>query len=230
MVPLRDLGCTTNVEVLTGFLTIRGLSLLDVGCGGMTFTRLLAEQGANVLGIDPDAVQAQKNRSADLPTNMRFEEAGAGRLPACDDAFDGVCFAYSLHHIPAEMYPEMFGEVFRVLKAGGFVYVIEPTHCSQNEVMKLFHNEDRERDLAWAALNELARPQFESVEAVTYHSFARYESWEDYANQYANRSYNSRYTAEDVWCPEVQAAFEKHAGTDLTLRSEKRVMFLQGLK
>ena len=230
MVSLRDLGCTTNVEVLTGFLSIRGLSLLDVGCGGMTFTRLLAEQGATVLGIDPDAVQAEKNRAVDLPATIRFEEAGAGSLPGPNDAFDGVCFAYSLHHIPAALYPQIFDEVFRVLKPGGFVYVIEPTHCSQNEVMKLFHDEDRERDLAWSALHEIARPRFELAEAVTYHSFAAYDSWEDYANQYANRSYNSRYTAEDVWHPEVKAAFEKHLAADLTLRSEKRVMFLQGLK
>lgn len=227
--PLRDLGCTTNVDVLTGFLSVDACSLLDIGCGGMVFTRLLASLGATVLGIDPDSVQAEKNRRMDLPENIRFEEAGADQLPAADDSLDGVCFAYSLHHIPAHSYPRVFAEVFRVLKPGGFLYVIEPTNCPQNDVMKLYYNEDHERELAWTALHELAIPRFDSADAVTYHSFAAYESWEDYAGQYANRSYNSSYSAEDVWRPEVKAAFEHHATEDMTLRSEKRVMFLRGL-
>ena len=97
-------------------------------------------------------------------------------------------------------------------------------------VMKLFHNEDRERAAAWQALEELAKTAFHSAEAVTYHSFAQYESFEQFAQRFASRSFNSLYTEADVRRPEVEAAFERLGGPDYRFQSPKQVMILKGPK
>jgi ubiquinone/menaquinone biosynthesis C-methylase UbiE len=195
----------------------------------MKFSRPLVEHGARVLAIDPDPVQAKLNRESEPTPNLEFVETGAEKLPSQDNSVDGIFFSYSLHHIPAERYPQVFGEVTRVLKPDGFLFVIEPMDCPLNEVMKLFHNEDQERAAAWQAMHELAVPAFESAQVVSYHSFSQYESWDDFASQYASKSFNTLYTEADVRQPKVKEAFERLGGPDYRFQSPKQVMFLQDL-
>lgn len=196
----------------------------------MVLTRQLSEHGARVLAIDPDPVQAELNRTATPIANVEFVETGAGSLPVKQGTVDGVFFSYSLHHIPAAIYGKVFAEVLRVLRPGGFLYVIEPTACPLNDVMKLFYNEDHERQAAQQALRELAMPEFNSVDVFTYHSFSQYDSFEHFAEHFASRSFNNIYTPADVRRPEVQEAFERLAGPGNRFKSPKQVMCLQGLQ
>ena len=227
---IRDLGCQTNLNVIEQFITLQNRFVIDAGCGSMVFTRSLIEQGARVLAIDPDPVQAKLNRAAQSISNLEFCETGAEQLPVPPRSVDGVFFAYSLHHIPADQYPQVFDEVRRVLRKQGFLYVIEPLDCPWNHVMKLFHDEDQERAAAQQAIEELAIPFFESVRIVTYHTWTQYESWEDFATQFASRSFNTIYTEEDVRRPEVREAFEQLGGEEHRFQSPKQVVFLQGLR
>jgi len=204
--------------------------VIDAGCGGMAFTRPLVDLGARVLAIDPDPVQAGLNRAADPIANLEFVETGADQLPVAARTVDGVFFAYSLHHIPKAIYPQVFAEVFRVLKPDGFLCVIEPMDCPFNEVMKMFHDEDQERADAQRALEELAIPAFDSAQFVTYHNYAQYDSWEDFATQLASRSFNSIYTEADIRRPEVKKAFERLGGPEHRFQSPKQMHFFQGLK
>ena len=225
---MNDLGRTTNIEVMNRFVSIEGKRILDVGCGALAFTKLLAGEGANVVGIDPDAVQAEKNRSAEPTPDVDFIEAAADDLPFHDQTFDGVTFAYSLHHVPASVYPQMFEQIFRVLKPNGFLYVIEPTDCDGNEVMRLFHDEQQVRADAWQALHETAKPRFATCEEVTYHSITQYESWDHYAELYASKSFNSDYTEADVRSNRVRETYERLAGPENTLIAQKNAMALIG--
>lgn len=226
----KDLGCITNIEVINQFVSLAGRHVIDAGCGDMTISRQLAENGANVLAIDPDPVQAELNRAALPIQNIEFAETGADSIPVEARTIDGVFFSYSLHHIPQAIYPQVFGEVLRVLKPDGFLFVIEPMDCPWNDVMKLFHNEDREREAAWSALEELAVTSFTSAQAVTYHSFAQYESFDQFAKHFASRSFNSLYTEADVRRPEVEAAFDRLGRPDYRFQSPKQVMILKGPK
>lgn len=226
----EDLGCQTNLDVINQFVSLTGKFVIDAGCGNMVFTHSLVEQGARVLAIDPDPVQAELNRAAESVAGLEFAESGAEQLPAETNSVDGVFFAYSLHHIPASEYPQVFAEVQRVLQPQGFLYVIEPMDCPWNQVMKLFHDEDHERAAAQQALIDLATPLFDSVQTVTYHNWAEYQSWEHFATQVAGRSFNTIYTEEDVRQPAVKEAFETLGGTGHRFQSPKQVMFLQGLK
>ena len=230
MAAMKDLGCTTNLDVIKRFVSLDGCSVIDAGCGGLTFTRLLVELGARVLAIDPDPVQAKLNRQSDPIERLEFAETGADQLPVEAGTADGVFFAYSLHHIPAALYPQVFAEVSRVLKPEGFLYVIEPMDCPFNKVMRLFHDEDRERIAAWQAMELQAAPAFKSVETVTYHSFTQYDSFEHFADRLSSRSFNTLYSEADVRQPKVKEAFEKLGGPDHRFISPKQVMFLQGLK
>ncbi len=227
MTDVHDLGLITNVEVLKRFVSVEGRFVIDAGCGGLTWTRHLSDQGARVLAIDPDPVQAELNRAADPIPNVEFEEAGAEQIPLDRCSVDGVFFSYSLHHIPARIHPRVFEEVRRVLKPEGFLYVIEPADCPINEVMKLFHNEDRERAAAWKSLEQLADDSFRSAQVVTYHGYSQYDSFDDFAGQFSNRSFNSLYTEAEVRSPEVQEAFERLGHPDYRFKSSKRVMYLQ---
>ena len=226
----KDLGCQTNLDVINQFVSLTGQFVIDAGCGSMGFTRSLVEQGARVLAIDPDPVQAELNRAADPLANLEFVETGAEQLPVQPNSVDGVFFAYSLHHIPANKYQLVFDEVLRVLQHHGFLYVIEPMDCPLNQVMKLFHDEDLKRAAAQQALVKLAIPFFKSIQTVTYHNWAQYDSWEDFATQFGGRSFNTIYTEEDVRRPAVQEAFERLGGTQHRFQSPKQVAFLQGLK
>ena len=131
--------------------------------------------------------------------------------------------------MPSEVYPQVFSEVFRVLKPGGFLYVIEPVDCPSNQVMMLYNNEERERALAQEVLQEVAKPAFETCKYVRYHGVTKYESFEHYAEHYSNRSFNT-YQPEKVWSDEVREAFEKHGSPDYEFESPRVVAFFNGLK
>lgn len=229
MTNINDLGLITNIEVIQKFVELDGRMLVDAGCGDMTVSKMLAECGAHVLAIDPDPVQAEKNRKADAVDGIEFVECGADLIPADDESVDGVFFSYSLHHIPQTLYPAVFEEVIRVLKPGGFIYVIEPIDCPLNRVMVLFHDEEKERAAAQKSLHEIAKPHFESAEEVTYHSFRKFESFEEFAKHYTSRSFNSLYSEADVRADKVREAFEKLGEPDYTFSAPKQVMVLKGL-
>jgi ubiquinone/menaquinone biosynthesis C-methylase UbiE len=207
-----DLGKKLNVEVLRQLVDVAGKQVVDVGCGSLKFSKILADEGASVLAIDPDQHQAVLNHK-DPPepdAGITFVEAEADAIPASDKSQDAVFFCHSLHHIPADQYGVVAAEVQRVLKPDGFMYVIEPVDGPLNDVMRMFHDEETERTAAWRFLEQFA-DFFEFVNAVKYHSISTFEDWNAFVNNYGNRSFNSDYRKEDVCRDEVRLTFERKA-------------------
>jgi ubiquinone/menaquinone biosynthesis C-methylase UbiE len=223
---MRDLGLRINIDVVNDNVALADKTVVDVGCGSMVFSKQLAEQGARVIAIDPDSVQAEMNRGQEID-GIEFFETGADQLPVQDSSVDGVFFAYSLHHVPAGIHEAVFKEIGRVIKPSGFLYVIEPTDCPLNDVMMLFHDEQQVRAAAQAALTQLGASQFDSVEEFTYHSIREFESFEDFANQFSSKTFNTAYSAEDVWRDEVRERFENLGAPDYRFNAPKRVWFGQ---
>ncbi|MCP3903200.1 MAG: class I SAM-dependent methyltransferase [Planctomycetes bacterium] len=226
----RDLGCTNSIDVINDLVSLAASTVIDVGCGDLTFTRQLAEHGARAQGVDPDPKQAARNREADAIANVAFVEAGATALPVADGAADGVFFSFSLHHVPAIEYPQVFAEVRRVLKPTGYLCVIEPADCPLNEIMRFFHDETRVRSDAQDALVQLAVPAFESHATFRYHSYVQFDSFDAFATHYGTRTFNPDYTEADVRRPEVEAAFERLGAPEYRFESPKQMMFLRGLR
>ncbi len=221
-----DLGCINNLEALKQLVSLDGKLVIDAGCGGLTYTKLLTELGARVLAIDPDSAQAELNRAAGPIPGIEFIQSGADRMPTDDNSVDGVFFSYSLHHIDASLYDQVFDEVVRVLKPDGFLFVVEPTDCALNQVMRLFHDEEAEREAAQRGLVELAMPRFEHAKIVTYHNFVQYASFEEYLENFGNRTFNPGYTYDDVNNRKVREAFELHGRPHYRFPSPKKIVLL----
>lgn len=100
---------------------VEGLTGLDVGCGEGHNTRLLAEQGTHVTGVDISRTFVRHAREAETrqPRGIDYELASAVDLPFEDASFDFATAFMSLMNIPET--EVVLAEVFRVLKPGGFL-------------------------------------------------------------------------------------------------------------
>ena len=95
---------------------LAGMSrVLDIGCGEGQISRLLASDGATVVGADPtwNQLRVAKERGG----GPRFLSARADALPFRDECFDAAVACLVFEHIDAV--DAAFAEVARVLGAGG---------------------------------------------------------------------------------------------------------------
>jgi SAM-dependent methyltransferase len=99
---------------------VDGLPGLDVGCGEGHNTRLLAEHGARITGIDISRNFIRYAREAEekQPLGIRYEIASAVDLPFDETSFDFAVAFMSLMDIPET--ESVMAEVLRVLRPGGF--------------------------------------------------------------------------------------------------------------
>lgn len=94
-----------------------GKTVLDAGCGGGRYARLLGRAGATVLGLDlSDAVEKASALCADLP-NVGIAQADLLDPPVAESAFDVVFSIGVLHHSPDPR--RAFGAIARRVKPGG---------------------------------------------------------------------------------------------------------------
>ena len=200
-------GARTDLAVLDRLVQVRGRALIDVGCGPGALARSLAERGATVLGVEPDPVQAERNRAAPECAGVTFAEGRAESLPAGDGTVDGVIFGRSLHHVPQAAMGPALAEARRVLAAGGFLYALEPVmDGSFSTVMKPFHDETEVRRQAREALEESA-PLFARACEVHYEIERRFASHEAFVDLFSGLSYNS-YGADALKSETVKRLFE----------------------
>jgi SAM-dependent methyltransferase len=96
---------------------LRGLAVLDAGCGGGRYCRVAAEAGANVVGVDhTTAVEKAAELCAGLP-NASFVQADLKRLPLDPRSFDFVFSIGVMHHDRDTR--AVFDAVARFVKPGG---------------------------------------------------------------------------------------------------------------
>lgn len=205
----EDLGQADEMDVIDQLVCVAGLHVADVGCGDGRITRQLAERGATVLGVEPDPIQAKKNRVAEAVPGLSFVEAPGQALPIDDDSMDGVFFCYSLHHVAREHMNHALGEAMRVLKPEtGFLYVLEPLlEGSLETVYRPFHDETKVRTLAYEALKRTVAPCFRKARELRYRELVRYDSFADFVEEVAGITYCD-FPRERVDTAEVKALFE----------------------
>ena len=110
--------------------------VLDVACGPGVFSEFLAEQGADVWGLDFDhtLVASAQRRIAPGGGRQRFAVARVEQLPYRDGTFD-ACIADSLlEHVPN--WQETLREAARVLRPGGLLvfYTANRLHPFTREI------------------------------------------------------------------------------------------------
>ncbi|WIV68124.1 class I SAM-dependent methyltransferase [Natrialbaceae archaeon AArc-T1-2] len=95
--------------VLEAIAPVEDRSILEIACGTGRFTVMLAERGADVVGLDISAPMLQrgreKARQAGVSDTLEFLRGDAGRLPFPDDHFDTVV-AMRFFHLADD--PEAF--------------------------------------------------------------------------------------------------------------------------
>jgi ubiquinone/menaquinone biosynthesis C-methylase UbiE len=97
---------------------IKGISLLDIGCGTGFIIDIAKKYFDRVVGVD--ITREMLNRVDVSSGNVELYLGDVSKLPFTDASFD-VCTAYGfLHHLP-DLHSS-FSEVFRCLKPGGLFY------------------------------------------------------------------------------------------------------------
>jgi ubiquinone/menaquinone biosynthesis C-methylase UbiE len=99
--------------VLDALSPLEGKRVLEIACGTGRFTVMLAERGADIVGLDISEEMLQqgreKARRAAVTDRLQFMRGDAARLPFPDDHFDAV-FAMRFFHLadtPASFLSEM---------------------------------------------------------------------------------------------------------------------------
>jgi SAM-dependent methyltransferase len=96
---------------------LAGRLVLDAGCGGGRYARLLGRHGARVVGVDLSAaVEKAAALCADLP-DVAIVQADLLDLPVVEWAFDLVYSIGVLHHTPDPR--RAFAQIARRVKPGG---------------------------------------------------------------------------------------------------------------
>ena len=99
--------------VLDAIGPVEDKEILEIACGTGRFTVMLAERGADIVGLDVSGPMLQqgrgKARSAGVSDHLEWMRGDAARLPFPDDHFD-VVFAMRFFHLadtPAAFLEEM---------------------------------------------------------------------------------------------------------------------------
>jgi ubiquinone/menaquinone biosynthesis C-methylase UbiE len=101
---------------------LKGLSLIDIGCGTGEECRGFANLGAKVTGIDPNSKVIELARKEDGGPQYLAATADDARLE--DHSYDLIFFGKSLHHIP-DMKAAL-NDAMRLVKPTGKIIVLEP--------------------------------------------------------------------------------------------------------
>lgn len=204
----NDLGEKSDLDVLDHLVDVAGLRVIDEGCGDGRFAIELAKRGATVVGVEPDPVQARKNRAAEPVPGLTFIECGGEALPMDDASQDAAFFFYSLHHVPLELMAAALGEAARVLKPEGLLYSLEPMMSGSSfALQRQYHDETEVRTAAQKALHDAAGTLFAEAARYTYTHSSRHRDFEALVRQVTGASFN-QITRDMIDTPAARAAFE----------------------
>ena len=106
-----------------------GHKVLDLGCGTGTLAMMAkaAQPEAEVTGLDadPEMLHMAIAKSAEQKITVKFDVGFAHQLPYPDASFDRVLSSIMIHHLKTPEKKKAAYEVFRVLKAGGELHIID---------------------------------------------------------------------------------------------------------
>jgi SAM-dependent methyltransferase len=115
------------------------MKILDVGCGYGTSLSQLSRLGyTNLYGVEPD-----EDLSQHIPKNIAEVRQGkAEKIPYPDETFDAVFVNGALHHILGikQLYEDACEELDRVLKPGGYIFIMEPGRYWTHTFVELISN------------------------------------------------------------------------------------------
>lgn len=162
--PLQRLLFQPSHQTLLNEISDADSKLLDIGCGTGQFavTALNRFPRLRVWGLDLSAKMLEhcRGRLDAYAARLQVARGDSERLPFPDDSFDIVTCSHSFHHYPRQA--TVVGEMFRVLKPGGKLLILDGRrdgwwgwmiydvfvtlaeggvhHCSASRLRRLFRN------------------------------------------------------------------------------------------
>lgn len=220
------LPVTPEPPLLERCLPLDGARILELGCGRAQLTRAIATAGRDrsILALEVDEAQHALNLGIDDLPNVRFALGGAESIPAPDASFDVVLLFKSLHHVPADSMSQALREIRRVLKPGGHAWVSEPVFAGAfNEVVRVFHDEERVRRLAFEAVRRAVEDG--TLELVEQKFFAAPVEFRDYAEfeRLVIGVTHTRHRLTPAQAAETRARFARHADASGAARFEQPI-------
>jgi len=99
---------------------LSGQRVLDAGCGEGLNTRLFAQCGATVVGVDvsPNMIEAARAEETRRPLGIGYEVASMNDLSLFEDATFDTCLS-TMALMDCADYPGAIREIHRVLRPGG---------------------------------------------------------------------------------------------------------------
>ncbi|MGD8240723.1 MAG: class I SAM-dependent methyltransferase [Armatimonadota bacterium] len=122
---------------------LRGLTVLDVGCGEGYNTRLSAKRGARMTGTDisKEMIRLAWEAEEEQPLGIRYEVAPAADVAMFEDgSFDAVVSTMAL--MDCADYEGAIEEIARLLKAGGLLAFSINHPCFTNALLS--HDRDEQ--------------------------------------------------------------------------------------
>ncbi len=115
------------VPWLSKNINLQNLEILEIGCGTGSSSITLAEQGANVLGVDihKESLEIAKLRSKVYDLNIEFLECSSVDIHKLGKEFDAIILYATLEHLTIEERLLTLERCKEILNKGGYIITIE---------------------------------------------------------------------------------------------------------
>ncbi len=211
-----DLHCP-ETDIYHRLLSLDNKHIVELGCGSTEITRDIASSGSGrrVSAFEVDEIAHNKNLQISGLSNVTFGLAGAQDIPLEDASVDVVFMFKSLHHVPLDLMDKALLEIRRVLKPGGVAYISEPVFAGEfNEVLRLFHDEQKVREAAFSALERVVNErQLNLLEEVFFTTPLKFTDFSDFENKVIKVTHSNHKLSDELLL-QVKQAFEKHLTDD----------------
>ncbi len=206
-----------ETEIYSRLLSLKGATVVELGCGTAFHTRAIAEQTgvAHIHAFEVDEIQHGRNLEAERPANVTFHAGGAEAIAMEDASADIVMMFKSLHHVPLALMDQALGEVARILRPGGHAYISEPVFAGEfNEVLRMFHDEQAVREAAFAAVTRAVDSGLLELAGQTFfQSPTHFRDFAEFENRILKVTHTEHSLAPELYAA-VKARFEGHMTPD----------------